>query len=244
MTLLCEPPADEVISYLRGLDPARAEYEEGTVYLLHLLRPYIAQSGKGVQQFQHYIGHAEPYRLIERLSQHGTASGARCLYVARQDRVGPGPHLARRLRARAPHQGFRRRPAHLPALRRAPPRREPADLRSYRREDPVTATQDELTVTRATVRRGGRVIAYLAYSGRAITIRMAFLELPGKSVVRSTALGRLLPVGYTEGKPDDGSGLYDVWTARHPSVWTPSDRRLKSGLGLTAAVRFLFPEES
>jgi hypothetical protein len=84
MTLLCEPSANEITSFLRGLDPALAEFEEGTVYLLHLLRPYVAQSGKGVQSFQHYTGHAEPYRLIERLNQHGTASGARCLYVARQ----------------------------------------------------------------------------------------------------------------------------------------------------------------
>lgn len=84
MTLLCEPPADEAISFLRGLDPAQAEFGIGTVYLLHLVRPYVARSGKCVQQFQHYIGHAEPGVLARRMAEHGTGSGARCLQVAHE----------------------------------------------------------------------------------------------------------------------------------------------------------------
>jgi hypothetical protein len=80
--LLREPSAAEIDSVLRGLDPAEAEFEIGTVYLLHLLRPYVAQTGQRAKTFQHYVGHAEPYRLAERLAQHGTAAGARCLEVA------------------------------------------------------------------------------------------------------------------------------------------------------------------
>jgi hypothetical protein len=79
-----EPSAAEIDSVLRGLDPYQAEFEAGTVYLLHLLRPYVAQTGQQKAHFQHYIGHAEPWRLAERLAQHGTAAGARCLQVAAQ----------------------------------------------------------------------------------------------------------------------------------------------------------------
>jgi hypothetical protein len=83
MTLLVEPSADEIASVLRGLDPYQAEFEGGTVYLLHLARPYVAVTGKCSKTFQHYIGHAEPWRLAERLAQHGTINGARCMAVAR-----------------------------------------------------------------------------------------------------------------------------------------------------------------
>jgi hypothetical protein len=93
----------------------------------------------------------------------------------------------------------------------------------------MTQTADgALEVTRASVRRGGRTVAHLTYSGRVITVR-----------VRGRAVGRLLPAGYLRGEPDDGSGLYDVWTAKHPSVPTPSDRELASGLTVPAAAGFL-----
>jgi hypothetical protein len=91
----------------------------------------------------------------------------------------------------------------------------------------MTQTAD-LKVTRASVRRGGRTVAHLTYSGRMITVKM-----------QGKAIGRLLPAGYTEGRPDDGSGLYDVWTAKHPSVPTPSDRQLASSLTVPDAVGFL-----
>ena len=90
------------------------------------------------------------------------------------------------------------------------------------------AAEDALTVTRAVVRDGGQTVATLRYSGRMITV-----------VVRGKAVGRLLPVGYTSGRPDDGSGMYDVWTALHPSVPTPSDRELAYGLTVPDGVRFL-----
>jgi hypothetical protein len=86
----------------------------------------------------------------------------------------------------------------------------------------------DLEVTRASVRRGGLIVARLTYSGRMITVR-----------VRGKAVGRLLPAGYLRGEPDDGSGLYDVWTAKHPAVPTPSDRELACGLTVPAAVGFL-----
>lgn len=81
-TVLVEPSEAEIASVLRGLDPYQAEFEAGTVYLLHLDRPYVAQTGKRQAHFQHYVGHAEPYRLAKRLAEHGTPAGARCLQVA------------------------------------------------------------------------------------------------------------------------------------------------------------------
>jgi hypothetical protein len=92
----------------------------------------------------------------------------------------------------------------------------------------MSISADDIEVTRATVQRGGRKIADLRYSGRVITV-----EVSGKAV------GRLLPVGYASGQPDDGSGMYDVWTAKHPSVPTPSDRELAYGMTVPDGVRFL-----
>lgn len=92
----------------------------------------------------------------------------------------------------------------------------------------MTAAQGTLEVTRAVVRLGGAKVADLRYSGRVITV-----------VARGRALGRLLPVGYTRGRPDDGSGLYDVWTAKHPAVPTPSDRELAYGLSVADGIGFL-----
>ena len=99
MTLLYAPPEDEIITVLRGLDPYLAEFPGGTVYLLHLPVPYVAVTGKRQKSFSHYTGRADPGRLPQRLSQHGTTEGARCLYVARQAgltwylaRTWPGGH--------------------------------------------------------------------------------------------------------------------------------------------------------
>jgi hypothetical protein len=92
----------------------------------------------------------------------------------------------------------------------------------------VTATAGALEVTRAVVRCGGRKVADLRYSGRVITVKAG-----------GRAIGRLLPVGYTAGQPDDGSGMYDVWTAKHPAVPTPSDRELAYGLSMPDAIGFL-----
>lgn len=80
MTLLCEPAGTG--PQLRWLDPELTEFPPGTVYLLHLLVPYVSRTGTRTKTFQHYTGHAEPGRLAVRLRQHGTADGARCMLVA------------------------------------------------------------------------------------------------------------------------------------------------------------------
>lgn len=70
-----------------------------------------------------------------------------------------------------------------------------------------------LRITRAAVYCDGRLVARLLWSGRCLKVE----NLRGKG------LGRLLPAGYTDGRPDDGSGTYDLWTAKHPHVHVPSD---------------------
>ena len=65
-----------------ALDPRLAAYPGGTVYLVHMLVPYVAVTGKRLKSFQHYIGHAEPDCLVSRLQEHGTPAGSRCLQVA------------------------------------------------------------------------------------------------------------------------------------------------------------------
>lgn len=84
-----------------------------------------------------------------------------------------------------------------------------------------------LTVLGATARRDGQVVARLRYAGKVITVRAG-----------NQAIGRLIPVGYLRGSLDD-TGNYDVWTAKHPAVHTPSDETLAYGLGLAEAVEFL-----
>lgn len=64
------------------LDPAAVDDSAGVVYCVHLLVPYVARSGAGKKYFQHYVGHAEPGRLLARMAEHGTVNGARCLQVA------------------------------------------------------------------------------------------------------------------------------------------------------------------
>jgi hypothetical protein len=73
-----------------------------------------------------------------------------------------------------------------------------------------------VVITRAAVYRDGRLVARLLWSGRMLKVEN----------LRGRGLGRLLPAGYTQGRPDDGSGLYDLWTAKHPHVHVPSDRIL------------------
>lgn len=88
-----------------------------------------------------------------------------------------------------------------------------------------------LLVARATVRQGGKVIANLRYAGRQVTV----VRADGKAV------GRLFPAGYPLGLPD-GTDLVDAWTAKHPSVPTPSDQLLGERLTVEAAVELLlFP---
>ncbi len=55
-------------------------------------------------------------------------------------------------------------------------------------------------------------MAWLRYAGRSVTV----------VAVDGRALGRILPLGYTQGQPDD-SGLFEAWTAKHPMVHVPSD---------------------
>ena len=76
-----------------------------------------------------------------------------------------------------------------------------------------------LVVHGSTARRGGRVVARLRWSGKVITV---IPEGAGKPA------GRLVPEGYLGGRPDDGTGRNDAWTAKHPTVHTPSDRELRS----------------
>jgi hypothetical protein len=59
----------------------------GTVYLIHLHELYMPYPGAPAGSCaQHYTGFAEggARALVRRLAEHGTASGARFLYVARQ----------------------------------------------------------------------------------------------------------------------------------------------------------------
>lgn len=89
--------------------------------------------------------------------------------------------------------------------------------------------ETRLTVTRASVRLDGRTAAWLSWSGRLVTVE----DLHGK------AIGRLLPSGYAQGLPDDGSGLYDLYTAKHPHVHTPSDVIVGGNLTLEQAAALL-----
>lgn len=85
-----------------------------------------------------------------------------------------------------------------------------------------------LRITRSRVLLDGERVGTLRYSGKMTTVLLA-----GKSV------GRLMPAGYTRGVPDDGSGLLELWTAKHPDVPTPSDTIIGSGLTLRDAVALL-----
>jgi len=85
-----------------------------------------------------------------------------------------------------------------------------------------------LVITGTAVQWDGHPVARLLWSGRCLKVEN----------LRGRGLGRLIPAGYTEGRPDDGSGLYDAWTAKHPHVHTPSDtviardKRLAEGIAL------------
>jgi hypothetical protein len=89
--------------WFTGLDPAVVEFPVGTVYCVHMLRPYVAVSRDQQKWFQHYIGHAEPGMLVIRQKQHGTRQGARVLLVAQAAgidwvlaRVWPGGYARER----------------------------------------------------------------------------------------------------------------------------------------------------
>jgi hypothetical protein len=90
----------------------------------------------------------------------------------------------------------------------------------------VSTVTASLRITRAAVYSDGRLVARLLWSGRMVKVE----NLRGKG------LGRLLPAGYADGRPDDGSGLYDVWTAKHPHVPTPSDTITATDLSLAECV--------
>lgn len=76
-----------------------------------------------------------------------------------------------------------------------------------------------LRITGASVREGGQLRARLTYSGRLSAL--ALVTAPD-----GRRLGRILPAGFTTGQwdPEDPSGLFEPWTAKHPQVHTPSDQ--------------------
>jgi hypothetical protein len=86
-----------------------------------------------------------------------------------------------------------------------------------------------LVITQAAVYADGRLAARVLWSGRMMKIES----------LRGKGLGRLLPAGFTEGRPDDGRGLYDLWTALHPHVPVPSDRIIAESLPLEECVTLL-----
>jgi hypothetical protein len=89
-----------------------------------------------------------------------------------------------------------------------------------------------LTITGSSVSLDGRPVARLLWSGRCLKVENT----------RGRGLGRLLPAGYTEGRPDDGSRLYDAWTAKHPHVHTPSDTIIASDLTLPEGIAIIVKE--
>jgi hypothetical protein len=93
----------------------------------------------------------------------------------------------------------------------------------------MTAVAD-LVISGSSARRDCKVVARLRWSGKVITVVPAGAGKPA---------GRVVPEGYLGGRPDDGSGRYDTWTAKHPLVHTPSDRELRTGLSLAEAVASL-----
>lgn len=97
-------------------------------------------------------------------------------------------------------------------------------------QDSVKKTEVELalTVLGSTARRGDKVVARLSYAGKVVTVRSP----------DNRALGRLIPVGYLQGFLE-AQDSFDLWTAKHPTVSTPSDTRLACGLNLARGVEFL-----
>jgi hypothetical protein len=78
--------------------------------------------------------------------------------------------------------------------------------------------RNDLMITGAAVREGGRLRARLTYSGRRAAL--ALVTAPD-----GRRLGRILPAGFTTGQWDPAapSGLFEPWTAKHPHVHVPSD---------------------
>jgi len=75
-----------------------------------------------------------------------------------------------------------------------------------------------LTITGGSVRDGGLLRARLTYSGR--LNKVVLLTAPD-----GRRLGRITPAGFFTGEWDPGSPgcLYEPWTAKHPTIHTPSD---------------------
>lgn len=91
-----------------------------------------------------------------------------------------------------------------------------------------TEVELALAVLGSTARRGDEVVARLSYAGKVITVRSP----------DNRAIGRLIPVGYLQGSLENPDS-YDAWTAKHPTVSTPSDTRMACGLSLARGVEFL-----
>lgn len=83
-----------------------------------------------------------------------------------------------------------------------------------------------LVITEASVLRDGRLVARLHRLGEGTVV----LSLDA----RPRRLGRIWPSGYMQGHRNAGS--YDAWTAKHPSVHTPSDVIIAEGLPLAGCV--------
>jgi hypothetical protein len=93
----------------------------------------------------------------------------------------------------------------------------------------ATDLLSRLRVTAAHAEVDGRRVATLWYAGKVVTVKST----------ADKALGRLMPRGYDRGAPDDGSGRVDAWTAKHPSVPTPSDTLLERDLTIAEGVALL-----
>jgi hypothetical protein len=90
VALLYVAPPDEPISTGGRLDPAAVHQgPAGTVYLVHLDRPFI----RGRLVVRHYLGWSSQGHLTDRQIAHRTGQGSRFLRMAMQD--GCTWHLAR-----------------------------------------------------------------------------------------------------------------------------------------------------
>jgi len=98
---------------------------------------------------------------------------------------------------------------------------------------------NRLTITQASVREDGRLRARLSYSGRLSAL--ALVTAPD-----GRRLGRILPAGFTTGQwdPDDPSGLFEPWTAKHPQVHTPSDEIIAPPMPWEQCVAFIIGARS
>lgn len=89
-----------------------------------------------------------------------------------------------------------------------------------------------IIVKRASVYVDGRRVAVLGYCGRAVTVT---------SASTGRRLGRIMPHGYVTGEPD--GGLFDLWTAKHPQVYVPSDVIVAESVTVDDCVALLMEAE-